>query len=482
VLTGSLSTVALPEVLQFLNATGKTGELRVCGARGEGWLWFDEGRLVAFCAGRSTRAVQALYELLRLADGEFTFAAGTLPAPGAVAHDPEAGLDEALVEAQSRLEEWEGIAAVVPSLAHHLTLEADAPPGGVVLEGEQWPVVVAVGDGRPVEEVLDRCQLPEFDGCRLVRQLVEAGLVRVGDPVGPVAGEAAGDRPGDMAVEAGPDAETAAVGTGPVATRGAGEEPAGGAEAWETPAGTAAGWGTAAGNGRSWTTAGGHEHPWEVPAGSGVDGDPETDTYIGESVGPALVGVHPLASPEADGGPEWPAPDPDDRQPDGADPAGSGADLAADRYAALRAAALEAHARGVGAAEPEIEGTLDPAHVYEIGDQPPVDGRAALVALLSEVTAEAEGDGAGPDGVDGVDGLADRGPWTDHELAAMDHDEWAEPSSYGLGSEGEAPAVDEEPEPADELEPADEPEPEAAPTEEPINRGLLLKFLSSVRN
>jgi len=68
----------------------------------------------------------------------------------------------------------------------------------------------------------------------------------------------------------------------------------------------------------------------------------------------------------------------------------------------------------------------------------------------------------------GADGaLDDRGPWTDGELASLDA------SGPGAAAEAAAPGDAE----------ADGAEPELdEQVEGPINRGMLLKFLSSVRN
>jgi hypothetical protein len=64
-----------------------------------------------------------------------------------------------------------------------------------------------------------------------------------------------------------------------------------------------------------------------------------------------------------------------------------------------------------------------------------------------------------------ADGLADRGPWTSHGLAGLDHvNGWRDEAETGTD------------------EPSSEAADEVAEGPEPINRGLLLKFLSSVRS
>ncbi|HEX4865337.1 MAG TPA: DUF4388 domain-containing protein, partial [Acidimicrobiales bacterium] len=184
-LEGSLETVALPEVLQLLSDTSKTGELLVRGDRGEGRLWFGSGRLTGFSVGRAEEPADALFDLLRTGEGRFSFEADAARPDDAHQVGAEAG-DEVrpvLEVAQARFAEWTDILSVVPSLEHLVRLVEEGPADGVTLEAGQWSLVIAVGEGRSVQEVLERASLPEFDGCRSVKGLVDLGLATVSQPV-----------------------------------------------------------------------------------------------------------------------------------------------------------------------------------------------------------------------------------------------------------------------------------------------------------
>jgi hypothetical protein len=119
------------------------------------------------------------------------------------------------------------------------------------------------------------------------------------------------------------------------------------------------------------------------------------------------------------------------------------------------------------------------------------DGRDALRALLAEVTSTADPSPAAVTD-EPVDGLRDRGPWTSNELASFEQDGgWAADESEQAPAAPAEAAYDAPSHPSEQapdyhgaLEAdaeAEEPVEEQA-AEEPINRGLLLKFLSSVRN
>jgi hypothetical protein len=86
-----------------------------------------------------------------------------------------------LEEAQNRLAQWLEIEAVVPSMASPVRLVPELGKERVSLRDAQWRLVVAVAGHRTVGEVLAALSLGEFDGCKVVKDLVDVGLLAV-DP------------------------------------------------------------------------------------------------------------------------------------------------------------------------------------------------------------------------------------------------------------------------------------------------------------
>lgn len=516
-LKGSLETAALPEVLQFLASTGKTGELHVDGRTGgQGRLWLEAGCISGFDAGSSEEPFEAIFELLRLGEGEFSFTAGVDRPAAAKVADPDGWVvDKALEKAQARLAEWTEIVAVVPSMSHGVRLALEAPSDQVALSRSQWGVVVAIGDGRTVAEVLSEKGLREFEGCREIRDLVEASLVEVTDPA-----EA------EVEPEPAPMPEPALTAVDETVVP---DEPAAGEPASDV---------LTSGESAACESASdepGTETAEDVTGESsvGIDADDFTTSHF------PVLGGHESHSATADS---------------------AGED---DRYAALRAAMVDL-GQDIDVAAPD--GGDDVTEPEVPADR---DGRAALQALLEEVAAEPVAEPydtvvssdpyAGLPAADPVDGLADRGPWTAHELAGLDAlGGWREDSGAVTPAADEVPyqaydqagpahgqdytaqgqdytAQDQDYADQDQdytdhgpagaiYEPATggaasgydqcdgyghgygqdagydaaagygqyqegpaaeavaEDPAEAPPAEEPINRGLLLKFLSSVRN
>src|SRR5437870_1752441 len=133
-LQGSLEAFPLPDVLGLLAATRKDGELRVQARRVDGRVWVHEGAVVGAEAGESQSLVDALFELLRIDQGTFTFDPGA-----ALPEGKPSPLEPLLAEAQARLAEWRTIAAVVPSLTARVRLADHLPGPRATVTAAQWP-------------------------------------------------------------------------------------------------------------------------------------------------------------------------------------------------------------------------------------------------------------------------------------------------------------------------------------------------------
>jgi hypothetical protein len=177
--------------MALLAATKKTGELRVVGGRIDGRVQLDAGRVVSADVGRADSFVDAVFELLRLSTGKFSFDAETTLDPTS---DP-VDIEPLLLEASARLTEWRGIEAVVPSMDHAVRLVADLGDPHVTLGSEQWRLVVAVAGARCVHDVAEHLGLGEYAVCKSVKDLVEAGVVLVDEPPAAAPVRKAEDKP-----------------------------------------------------------------------------------------------------------------------------------------------------------------------------------------------------------------------------------------------------------------------------------------------
>lgn len=178
-LQGTLETFSLPDVLQLLSSTKKSGCLRVTGERADGSVWLADGSIIAAKLGDAGSApIDVVFELLRLETGEFVFDDGGLPDEAGKPVDVATALDEAA----KLVEEWTAIESVVPSSDHWVSLVPEISGDEVTVSSDRWKALVAVAGGSSVSGVGATLELGELAVARLVKELVEAQLVEIGEP------------------------------------------------------------------------------------------------------------------------------------------------------------------------------------------------------------------------------------------------------------------------------------------------------------
>jgi hypothetical protein len=260
-LQGTLDTLSLPELCELLSGTNKTGALHVRAEAGQGVLWFTGGKVCAGEAGGQTgppppgaggdlleRLHDVCFELFRFTEGSFEFEADRRPSWPADRGVEVTGL---LAETDRRMAEWREIISVIPSIEARPRLVPEPPSGGpITLDAAQWRVVTGIDGRRRVSALIRVLDGGEFTVCKVLRSLVQAGLVEI--DADPSASSGAGD--------------TAGAGAGSSAGAGAGSRADGAADA--TPP-------AKAGRGQPRTDAEAEPRPTTVAAD--IDADPLAD-------------------------------------------------------------------------------------------------------------------------------------------------------------------------------------------------------------
>ncbi|MBW3537756.1 MAG: DUF4388 domain-containing protein [Actinobacteria bacterium] len=111
-LQGTLDTFGLHDVLALLSSTKKKGELKISGPDFTGSVWMDEGKLVGAEVPRCPTLVDAVFELLRLPNGEFSFEADSAVRVPMSAQ----AIGDVLSDAEDRMIEWRDICIHIPSV------------------------------------------------------------------------------------------------------------------------------------------------------------------------------------------------------------------------------------------------------------------------------------------------------------------------------------------------------------------------------
>jgi len=208
-LQGTLDTLSLPDLCELLSGTNKTGALHIRSESGQGVLWFTAGQVCAGEAGGQTgppppsaggdlleRLHDVCFELFRYTEGGFEFEADRRPSWPAERSVDVSGL---LAETERRMAEWREIIAVIPSIEARPRLVPEPPTGGpITLDAAQWRVVTGIDGRRRVSALIRVLDGGEFTVCKILRSLVQAGLVEI-DAAEAAPGAPAGEATGNGA-------------------------------------------------------------------------------------------------------------------------------------------------------------------------------------------------------------------------------------------------------------------------------------------
>jgi hypothetical protein len=175
---GSLAELHLPDIIQLVSVSGKTGIFHLTEGSQRGRIYLEEGRIV-HAELADLEGEEAVYALAILRKGEFRFDADVVP-PSQTIQKSNTSL---LMEAARRLDEWRVLSKKIPSV--------DLVPEFVVLENREgqinlntmeWLLLSKIDGTRSVREIAGAAELSVFDAAKLLYGLVATGLIRLKDP------------------------------------------------------------------------------------------------------------------------------------------------------------------------------------------------------------------------------------------------------------------------------------------------------------
>lgn len=180
---GSLAELHLPDIIQLVSVSGKTGVFHLTEGNNRGQIWLQDGRIVHSELG-DLEGEEAVYALAIWRKGEFRFEAGP-PSPRQTIRKTNTNL---LMEAARRLDEWRVLSKKIPSV--------DLVPEFVVLtnrEGQinlntmEWLLLSKIDGRRTIRQIAVATRMGVFDAAKLLYGLVATELISLRDPgAGPV--------------------------------------------------------------------------------------------------------------------------------------------------------------------------------------------------------------------------------------------------------------------------------------------------------
>jgi len=205
---GSLAELHLPDIIQLISVSGKTGVFHLTDGPLHGEIYLNEGRIV-HAQIEDASGEEAVYALAIWRQGEFKFEPG-VPTDQQTISKSNTNL---LMEAARRLDEWRVLSKKIPStdLVPEFVMQ-ETREGQINLNTSEWLILSKIDGQRSVKSIAAACNLSVFDASKMLYGLVAANLIRLKEPVGglppprPAPRPAAGPSPAPPPAPGGPAA------------------------------------------------------------------------------------------------------------------------------------------------------------------------------------------------------------------------------------------------------------------------------------
>jgi hypothetical protein len=172
---GSLAELHLPDIIQLVSVSGKTGVFHLSDASHRGDIWLHEGRIV-HAETEDLSGEEAVYALAIWRSGEFRFEAG-VATPRQTIQKSNTNL---LMEAARRLDEWRVLSKKIPSVElvpEFVILENRE--GQINLNTMEWLLLSKIDGQRSVRQIASAAGMGVFDAAKLLYGLVATNLIRL---------------------------------------------------------------------------------------------------------------------------------------------------------------------------------------------------------------------------------------------------------------------------------------------------------------
>lgn len=173
---GSLRELPLPDVIQLVAVSGKTGVFNLRNGGESGQIYLRKGQIVHALAG-TLAGEQAVYELARWFQGDFVFTPGTETDLETI----DKSNTNLLMEAARQIDEWKILSKKIESTRMVPVFAPQASRVSVSFTPAEWAVITKVDERRSIEEIAAGLGQGAFDICKIIYGLLTSGVLALRD-------------------------------------------------------------------------------------------------------------------------------------------------------------------------------------------------------------------------------------------------------------------------------------------------------------
>lgn len=178
---GSLAELHLPDIIQLISVSGKTGVFHLTDGPLHGEIYLNEGKIVHAQLDEIS-GEEAVYALAIWSQGEFRFEPGDSTGVRSISKSNT----NLLMEAARRLDEWRVLSKRIPSVdlvPEFSTL--DSREGQINLNTSEWLILSKIDGQRSIKSIAGACGLSPFDIAKILYGLIGNGLIKLKEGGGP---------------------------------------------------------------------------------------------------------------------------------------------------------------------------------------------------------------------------------------------------------------------------------------------------------
>lgn len=176
---GSLKELPLPDIIQLVSVSGKTGAFTLRSGDEAGDIYLRGGQIVHAELG-DLSGEEAVYELAIWDEGDFVFTPGKEVQQTTI----QKSNTNLLMEAARRIDEWQVLSKRIPSTRLIPVFTDQVATTSVSFTPGEWQLICKIDERRSIDEIAAGLGMSPFDVCKLLYGLITSGLVTLRETLG----------------------------------------------------------------------------------------------------------------------------------------------------------------------------------------------------------------------------------------------------------------------------------------------------------
>lgn len=172
---GSLKELPLPDIIQLVSVSGKTGKFTLSREHDRGYIYLKNGQMV-HAAVADLIGEEAIYSLAIWNQGEFQFSPGEEPDRQTITKSNT----NLLMEAARRLDEWRVLSKKIPSVDYvpELMMRENRHEQ-ITLNPQEWMLITRINGQRSIAEIGKVLNVSSFDVAKILYGMITGELVQL---------------------------------------------------------------------------------------------------------------------------------------------------------------------------------------------------------------------------------------------------------------------------------------------------------------